>query len=60
LFSTSISFDLSVFELFLPLCSGGKLIVADERALAPGACPRATEVSLINTVPTAIERARCA
>src|SRR5258706_428102 len=28
LFSTSICFDLSVFELFVTLCSGGKVIIA--------------------------------
>ena len=37
LFSTSTSFDLSIFELFVPLSSGGAVIVADERAGAPRA-----------------------
>jgi amino acid adenylation domain-containing protein len=53
LLATSICFDLSVFELFLPLASGGKLIVA-ENALALPTLPAAGEVTLVNTVPTAI------
>ncbi len=53
LLGTSICFDLSVFELFLPLASGGKLIVA-ENALALPSLPAAGEVTLVNTVPTAI------
>ncbi|MFO0762808.1 MAG: non-ribosomal peptide synthase/polyketide synthase, partial [Byssovorax sp.] len=53
LLATSICFDLSVFELFLPLASGGKLIVA-ENALALPELPAAHEVTLVNTVPTAI------
>jgi amino acid adenylation domain-containing protein len=51
--STSICFDLSVFEIFVPLAGGGKVIVA-ENALALPAHPAAGEVTLINTVPSAI------
>ncbi len=51
--STSICFDLSVFELFVPLCCGGKVILA-ENALALAGHPSADEVRLINTVPSAI------
>ena len=51
--STSISFDLSVFELFVPLSWGGKVILADN-ALALAALPAAAEVRLINTVPSAV------
>ena len=51
--STSICFDLSVFELFVPLCWGGKVILADN-ALALRGLPAANEVTLINTVPSAI------
>jgi amino acid adenylation domain-containing protein len=51
--STSICFDLSVFEFFVPLCSGGKVILADN-ALALPSLSAATEVTLINTVPSAI------
>ncbi|MDF5721900.1 MAG: amino acid adenylation domain-containing protein, partial [Rhizonema sp. PD37] len=51
--STSICFDLSVFELFAPLVSGGKVILA-ENALQITTLPEANEVTLINTVPSAI------
>ena len=50
--STSICFDLSVFELFLPLCFGGKVVlVADVLRLAEPPLP--DPVTLINTVPSA-------
>jgi microcystin synthetase protein McyA len=49
--STSVCFDLSVFELFAPLCSGGKVILS-QNALELSALPAAVEVSLINTVPS--------
>ncbi len=51
--STSICFDLSVFELFVPLSWGGKVILA-ENALALPNLPAADQVTLINTVPSAI------
>ena len=51
--STSICFDLSVFELFGTLTSGGKVILAED-ALALLRLPAASQVSLINTVPSAI------
>jgi amino acid adenylation domain-containing protein/FkbH-like protein len=51
--STSICFDLSIFELFAPLCSGGKVILAENALALPG-LPAAAEVKLINTVPSAI------
>ena len=53
LFSTSMCFDLSVFEMFVPLSMGGKVIVAPN-ALALPKLPAAGEVTLINTVPSAI------
>ncbi|MEO5726581.1 MAG: amino acid adenylation domain-containing protein, partial [Byssovorax sp.] len=53
LFSTSISFDLSIFEVFVTLAAGGKLIVA-VNALELPALPAAAEVTLINTVPSAM------
>ncbi len=53
LFSTSTSFDLSIFELFVPLSSGGAVIVADD-ALALAGLPAASEVTLVNTVPSAL------
>ena len=53
LFSTSICFDLSVFEIFVPLSQGGKVIIA-QNALALPKLPAAREVTLVNTVPSAI------
>ena len=52
LFSTSICFDLSSFEMFVPLCSGGKVILVENILHLPG-LPTAEEVVLINTVPSA-------
>ncbi|MGF6813136.1 amino acid adenylation domain-containing protein [Paraburkholderia sp. Clong3] len=51
LFSTSISFDLSVYECFGALSQGGTLYLV-ENALALAQTP--LDVSLINTVPSAI------
>ena len=52
LFSTSICFDLSVFELFLPLSWGGTVILA-ENALALPTLAARDRVTLVNTVPSA-------
>ena len=50
--STSICFDLSVFELFVPLSCGGRVVlvnnILDLPAVAGG------KVRLVNTVPSAI------
>ncbi|MCA1636718.1 MAG: amino acid adenylation domain-containing protein, partial [Acidobacteria bacterium] len=51
--STSVCFDLSVFELFAPLSCGGCVILADN-ALALPELEAAGDVRLINTVPSAI------
>ncbi len=51
--STSICFDLSVFELFVTLSCGGKVILADNALQLPS-LPARNEVTLINTVPSAI------
>ncbi len=51
--STSICFDLSVFELFVPLSCGGKVLLADD-VLQLLNLAAANEVKLINTVPSAI------
>ena len=51
--STSISFDLSVFEMFLPLSIGGRVILADN-ALELPTLPASGEVTLVNTVPSAM------
>jgi amino acid adenylation domain-containing protein len=53
LLSTSICFDLSIFEMFVPLAWGGTVILA-ENALALPTLPCRELVSLINTVPSAI------
>jgi amino acid adenylation domain-containing protein len=51
--ATSIAFDLSVFEIFLPLSSGGTVILADN-VLALAELPARAEVTLVNTVPSAL------
>jgi amino acid adenylation domain-containing protein len=51
--STSICFDLSIFELFATLSRGGKVIIA-ENALSLSRLDAKDEVTLINTVPSAI------
>jgi amino acid adenylation domain-containing protein len=51
--TTSICFDISVFELFAPLASGGAVILADSVLNLPQmAGPVA--ITLINTVPSAM------
>ncbi|HLL46286.1 MAG TPA: AMP-binding protein, partial [Longimicrobiaceae bacterium] len=50
--ATSLSFDLSVFELFLPLARGGTVVLADD-ALALASLPARESVRLLNTVPSA-------
>ncbi|HKH46547.1 MAG TPA: amino acid adenylation domain-containing protein [Thermoanaerobaculia bacterium] len=51
--STSVAFDLSVFELFVPLSTGGRVILADN-ALELPRLSAASEVTLVNTVPSAM------
>lgn len=51
--STSLCFDLSVFELFLPLCWGGRVLLV-ENAFDLIALPDDAGVTLINTVPSAL------
>ncbi|MFL6194388.1 MAG: amino acid adenylation domain-containing protein, partial [Thermoanaerobaculia bacterium] len=51
--STSINFDMSVFEVFVTLGWGGTAILA-ENALALPTLPARGEVRLINTVPSAM------
>ncbi len=50
--TTSVCFDLSIFELFVPLMAGGKVIVLPN-ALSLADHPRAAEITLLNTVPSA-------
>lgn len=49
--ATSICFDLSVFEMFVPLSCGGSIVLA-QHALELPLLPSAATVSLINTVPS--------
>ncbi|GCE15699.1 non-ribosomal peptide synthetase [Tengunoibacter tsumagoiensis] len=52
--STSICFDLSVFELFAPLTCGGKVVLVQH---LPNSAPlqRQQGVTLINTVPSVLQ-----
>lgn len=52
-FATSICFDLSLFELFLPLSRGGRVIVLENALAVPRSTP-ARSVRLLNTVPSAM------
>ena len=51
--STSVCFDLSVFELFVPLSWGGCVILT-ENALHLAGLPDLAHVSFVNTVPSAM------
>jgi amino acid adenylation domain-containing protein/non-ribosomal peptide synthase protein (TIGR01720 family) len=51
--STSLCFDLSVFELFVPLSVGGQVILAENALALPQLAAR-EQVRLINTVPSAM------
>lgn len=53
LFATSICFDLSIFELFVPWSVGGTVILAQDVISLPE-LPASKEVTLINTVPSAM------
>jgi natural product biosynthesis luciferase-like monooxygenase protein/amino acid adenylation domain-containing protein len=50
---TSICFDLSVFEIFVPLSCGGTVVLV-ENPLELGQVAEARQVTLINTVPSAM------
>ena len=50
--STSMCFDISVFELFAPLWCGGAMLLA-ESVLHLETLPQRERVTLINTVPSA-------
>ena len=51
--STSICFDLSVFELFVPLSWGGRVLMAGDALDLPRWMDK-DEVKLVNTVPSAM------
>ncbi len=50
---TSICFDLSVYELFLPLATGGRVVLAAD-VLGAADHLATGEVTLVNTVPSAM------
>jgi aspartate racemase len=52
--STSICFDLSVFELWVPLAQGGTVLLAAS-ALELPSLPARDQVRLVNTVPSAAQ-----
>jgi amino acid adenylation domain-containing protein len=52
--STSVSFDLSIFEIFVPLASGGRVVLVED-ALRLRDLPPAAGVTLVNTVPSALD-----
>src|SRR5262249_37422055 len=51
--SSSICFDMSVFDLFFAFARGSKLILV-ENILELPACPHAEEVTFIQTIPSAM------
>ncbi|MBD3011471.1 AMP-binding protein, partial [Streptomyces sp. 5-10] len=53
MFSTSINFDLSVFELFVPLAVGASVVVVRD---AVSLVSDPVDVSLVNTVPSVMSR----
>ena len=51
--STSICFDLSIFEIFVPLTQGGSVIVVENALYIEQASESVVPITLINTVPSA-------
>lgn len=49
--STSVCFDLSIFEIFVTLASGGRVFIVEDLFELPDA-PFADHITFINTVPT--------
>ncbi|MGD2115242.1 MAG: amino acid adenylation domain-containing protein, partial [Acidobacteriota bacterium] len=53
--ATSVCFDLSIFELFVPLAAGGTVVLVDDAlSLDPARSPAAERVRLVNTVPSVL------
>jgi len=50
--STSICFDLSIYEIFVPLCNGGECLLIDD-ILSIDDTPSKYRLTLMNTVPSA-------
>ena len=51
--TTSVCFDLSVFELFATLCCGGRVIILDS-VLSLRNLPSDSDARLLNSVPSAV------
>ncbi|MDQ3050719.1 MAG: amino acid adenylation domain-containing protein [Bacteroidota bacterium] len=51
--STTICFDLSIFEIFVTLCLGGRLVLVKDILELPETNDKAA-VTLVNTVPSAL------
>jgi amino acid adenylation domain-containing protein len=51
--STSVCFDLSIFEIFLPLSTGNTIVLVNDVLELPKS-PHAGKVTLVNTVPSAM------
>jgi amino acid adenylation domain-containing protein len=56
--ASSICFDMSVFEIYVPLSWGGAVIMA-ENVLQLHSLPAKDKVTLISTVPSAISELSC-
>jgi amino acid adenylation domain-containing protein len=54
LFATSINFDISVYEMFIPLAFGGSVVLVDD-IFALAASSVRDEITLINTVPSLMQ-----
>jgi enterobactin synthetase component F len=54
LFSTSLSFDVSVDQLFMSLAGGGRLIIMDSLLALPAASAR-SEVRIVEAAPSVFE-----
>ncbi|WP_157205628.1 non-ribosomal peptide synthetase/type I polyketide synthase [Methylomonas koyamae] len=52
--STSVCFDLSVYEIFYPLAHGAKVVIVDNILHLPELA-RQDDIAVINTVPSAME-----
>jgi amino acid adenylation domain-containing protein len=57
LFSTSLNFDLSAFEIFLPLAFGGCIVLV-ENLLGLQSAPLREKVRFVNTSPSLLEALR--
>lgn len=52
--TTSVSFDVSIFEIFAPLAHGGTVVLGESSVEVP-TMPAAAGASLLSTVPTAVD-----